>query len=87
MDREFWLEAGKMGLIGVEQSVEKGGWGKDFYTNIIGLEEQVYSGCPGGFAIQNDLVMPTGSRLSDKQKECLKCISFSQIHFIKSIFT
>ena len=46
-----------MGLIGVEQSVEKGGWGKDFYTNIIGLEEQVYSGCPGGFAIQNDLVM------------------------------
>ena len=57
VDREFWIEAGKMGLIGVEQSVEKGGWGKDFYTNIIGLEEQVYSGCPGGFAIQNDLVM------------------------------
>ena len=58
VDRDFWLEAGKMELIGVEQSVESGGWGKDFRSNIIGLEEQVYAGCAGGFTIQSDLVMP-----------------------------
>lgn len=58
VDREFWLEAGKMELIGVEQSAEKGGWGKDFKSNMIGLEEQVYAGVSGGFTVQSDLVMP-----------------------------
>ena len=57
VDREFWLEAGKMELIGVEQSVEAGGWGKDFYSNMVGLEEQIYAGVAGGFAVQSDLVM------------------------------
>ena len=28
VDRDFWLEAGAQGLIGVEQPVEKGGWAR-----------------------------------------------------------
>ena len=58
IDREFWLRGGEQGLIGVEQSVEKGGWGLDFFTNIIGMEEQIYAQVPGNFNLQNDLVMP-----------------------------
>ena len=41
---EFWREVGKMGLIGQEIDAEKGGWGTDFFENIIGLEEQIYHG-------------------------------------------
>jgi len=58
VDRDFWLEAGAQGLIGVEQPVEKGGWGGDFYSNCIQLEEQIYSMTPGMFNLQSDLVMP-----------------------------
>ena len=47
-----------MGLIGVEQPADKGGWGKDFKSNLIGLEEQIYAGVSGGFTVQSDLVMP-----------------------------
>jgi alkylation response protein AidB-like acyl-CoA dehydrogenase len=38
--------------------VEKGGHGGDFYSNIIGLEEQIYNMVPGLFNLQSDLVMP-----------------------------
>ena len=58
VDREFWLEVGEQGFIGVEQPIEKGGWGGDFYSNCIQLEEQIYSGTPGLFNLQSDLVMP-----------------------------
>ena len=51
-------QAGAQGLIGVEQPVEKGGWGGDFYSNCIQLEEQIYSMTPGMFNLQSDLVMP-----------------------------
>ena len=55
-----------MELIGVEQSVEAGGWGKDFYSNMVGLEEQIYAGVAGGFAVQSDLVMIRDFIRSDK---------------------
>ena len=58
VDRDFWLEAGAQGLIGIEQPVEKGGWGGDFYSNCIQMEEQIYSKTPGLFNLQSDLVMP-----------------------------
>lgn len=42
----------------MEQPKEKGGWGLDFYANIIGMEEQIYAQVPGNFNLQSDLVMP-----------------------------
>ena len=30
VDRDFWVEAGKAGVIGIETPAELGGWGKDF---------------------------------------------------------
>ena len=47
-----------LGLIGVETPEDKGGWGGDFYQNIIGMEEQIYQMVPGLFNLQSDLVMP-----------------------------
>jgi len=58
VDRDFWLHAGAQGLIGVDQPVEKGGWGLDFFANIIAMEEQIYAQVPGAFNLQSDLVMP-----------------------------
>merc|ERR1712227_417423 len=58
VDREFFIKAGRQGLIGVEQPKEKGGWGLDFAANIIGMEEQIYAQVPGNFNLQSDLVMP-----------------------------
>ena len=31
------------GLIGVETPLKKGGWGGDFLSNVVGLEEQFYN--------------------------------------------
>ena len=58
VDKEFWKVVGAQGLIGVETAEDKGGWGGDFYQNIIGLEEQIYQMVPGLFNLQSDLVMP-----------------------------
>ena len=46
------------GLIGVETPLEKGGWGGDFLSNVVGLEEQIYNMVPGLFNLQSDLVLP-----------------------------
>ena len=38
----------KIGLIGVETPADRGGWGGDFLSNIVGMEEQIYNMVPGG---------------------------------------
>jgi len=70
VDKEFWKVVGAQGLIGVETAEDKGGWGGDFYQNIIGLEEQIYQMVPGLFNLQSDLVMPyIASYGTDEQVE------------------
>ena len=58
VDREFWAEAGAAGVIGIETPAELGGWGKDFYTHCIAMEEQFAHDVPGNFLGQSDLVLP-----------------------------
>jgi len=58
VDREFWAEAGAAGVIGIETPAELGGWGKDFYTHCIAMEEQFIHDVPGNFLGQSDLVLP-----------------------------
>ncbi|CAG5111347.1 Oidioi.mRNA.OKI2018_I69.chr2.g5664.t1.cds [Oikopleura dioica] len=58
LDREFFKECGKQGLIGIEQSADKHGHGLDFYSNVIQIEEQIYGLVPGLMQVQNDLVLP-----------------------------
>merc|ERR1711963_776535 len=58
VDKEFWKEVGAQGLIGVETPLEKGGWGGDFLSNVVGMEEQIYGMVPGLCNLQSDLVMP-----------------------------
>jgi len=58
VDKEFWKEVGAQGLIGVETPADRGGWGGDFLSNIVGMEEQIYNMVPGLFNLQSDLVMP-----------------------------
>ena len=36
-----------IGLIGVETPLDRGGWGGDFLSNIVGMEEQIYNMVPG----------------------------------------
>ena len=43
---------------GVETPLEREGWGGDFLSNIVGMEEQIYNMVPGLFNLQSDLVMP-----------------------------
>ena len=58
VDKEFWREAGAAGVIGIETPAELGGWGKDFYTHCIAMEEQFAADVPGNFLGQSDLVLP-----------------------------
>ncbi|MDT4998081.1 MAG: hypothetical protein QOK12_186 [Mycobacterium sp.] len=58
VDREAWIEAGKLGLIGWELSENYGGSGiKDFRFNAIMTEEFHATGAVGiGLGVQNDIV-------------------------------
>ncbi|MGV0044986.1 acyl-CoA dehydrogenase family protein [Mycobacterium colombiense] len=70
-DREAWLEAGKLGLLGWEMPEEYGGLGiKDFRYNAIVDEEFWYTGAVGiGLGVQNDILAGYFAELtSDEQK-------------------
>ncbi|MDT5188445.1 MAG: hypothetical protein QOI28_696, partial [Mycobacterium sp.] len=58
VDREAWIEAGKLGLIGWELPENYGGSGiKDFRFNAIMTEEFHATGAVGiGLGVQNDIV-------------------------------
>jgi alkylation response protein AidB-like acyl-CoA dehydrogenase len=71
VDREAWLEAGKLGLIGWELPETYGGAGiKDFRFNAIMTEEFHATGAAGiGLGVQNDIVAGYMDKLaSDEQK-------------------
>ena len=75
-----YTEVGAQGLIGVETPADRGGWGGDFLSNIVGMEEQIYNMVPGLFNLQSDLVMPyiasygtgNGFELANFLKSCPK---------------
>ncbi|TAM65134.1 acyl-CoA dehydrogenase family protein [Mycobacterium sp.] len=71
-DRDAWLEAGKLGLLGWEMPEEYGGLGiKDFRYNAIVNEEFWLSGAVGiGLGVQNDILAGYFSELTtDEQKK------------------
>lgn len=58
-DREAWLKAGEMGLLGVDAPEEVGGIGGDFLSAMIVNEEQAYHNCSGlGFSVHSDICLP-----------------------------
>jgi alkylation response protein AidB-like acyl-CoA dehydrogenase len=72
VDREAWLEAGKLGLIGWEMPEQYGGAGiKDFRLNAIVDEEYWLTGTVGiGLGVQNDILAGYFSELTtDEQKQ------------------
>lgn len=61
VDREVWLKAGEMGLLGVNCPEKYGGLGADILYAAIVWEEQMYAkGSPSGpgFNLHSDIVMP-----------------------------
>jgi alkylation response protein AidB-like acyl-CoA dehydrogenase len=72
VDREAWLEAGKLGLIGWEMPEQYGGAGiKDFRFNAIVNEEYWLTGTVGiGLGVQNDILAGYfGELTTDEQKK------------------
>jgi alkylation response protein AidB-like acyl-CoA dehydrogenase len=72
VDREAWIEAGKLGLIGWEMPEEYGGAGiKDFRFNAIVDEEFWLTGAVGiGLGVQNDILAGYFTDLTtEEQKE------------------
>jgi alkylation response protein AidB-like acyl-CoA dehydrogenase len=71
-DRDAWLEAGKLGLLGWEMPEAYGGLGiKDFRYNAIVNEEYWMTGAVGlGLGVQNDILAGYFSDLTtDEQKQ------------------
>lgn len=60
VDRSVWVEAGKLGLFGMDVPPEYGGGGQsDFRYNVVLVEEMVRAGATGlGFGLHNDVVAP-----------------------------
>ncbi|CAG5102095.1 Oidioi.mRNA.OKI2018_I69.chr1.g140.t2.cds [Oikopleura dioica] len=59
VDRDAWLKAGEMGLLGVDAPEEVGGIGGDFLSAMIVNEEQAYHNCSGlGFSVHSDICLP-----------------------------
>jgi alkylation response protein AidB-like acyl-CoA dehydrogenase len=60
VDREVWLRAGELGLLGWEAPEEYGGSGiRDFRYNAIMTEEFIATGSVGfGYALHNDVMAP-----------------------------
>lgn len=72
VDREAWLEAGKLGLIGWELPEQYGGAAiTDFRFNAIMTEEFHHTGAVGiGLGVQNDIVAGYMDKLTtDEQKD------------------
>jgi len=72
VDREAWLEAGKLGLLGWEMPEKYGGMGiKDFRYNAVLDEEYWLTGTVGiGLGVQNDILAGYFAELTtDEQKQ------------------
>ena len=71
VDRGVWIEAGKLGFLGMAVAEEYGGGGvKDFRYNTIVTEESVKGGYSGlGFMLHNDVVEPYLSALCNEEQK------------------
>ncbi|MFC4944303.1 acyl-CoA dehydrogenase family protein [Pseudonocardia sp. GCM10023141] len=71
VDREVWLKAGEIGLLGWEAPVEHGGTGiRDYRFNAIMTEEFIASGSAGfGFALHNDVLPSYLIDLTDAEQQ------------------
>ncbi len=59
VDREFWLEAGAAGLLGMTVPEEYGGHGGDFRHDLVVLEQQAEKGVDGFAAsLHNVIILP-----------------------------
>ena len=58
-DREAWLKAGELGLIGLTLDPKYGGMGLDFSYSALLIEEQAAIGCIApGFSMHSDIIIP-----------------------------
>lgn len=58
-DREAWLKAGELGLLGITLDPKYGGMGLDFSYSALLIEEQARLGAPGpGISMHSDIVIP-----------------------------
>lgn len=59
VDREAWLKAGELGLLGITLDPKYGGMGLDFTYSALLIEEQGRLDAPGpGISMHSDIVMP-----------------------------
>ncbi|MBA4084264.1 acyl-CoA dehydrogenase family protein [Janibacter terrae] len=70
-DREFWLEAGELGLLGVQIPEEHGGGGESsFLYNVILTEEAQHAGLAlGGVRVHTDICMPYFLELATPEQQ------------------
>ena len=70
-DREFWLEAGALGLLGVQIPEEHGGGGESsFLYNVILTEEAQHAGLAlGGVRVHTDICMPYFLELATPEQQ------------------
>ncbi len=78
-DREAWLKAGELGLLGITLDPEYGGMGLDFTFSSLVIEEQARAGIAApGISMHSDIVIPYieayGSE-AIKRKYLPKCAS------------
>ncbi|HTR70761.1 MAG TPA: acyl-CoA dehydrogenase family protein [Mycobacteriales bacterium] len=71
VDRDVWVEAGNLGLLGFELPEEYGGGGAlDFRFNAVVVEEIISSQSSGlGFGLHNDVVAPYLARLCTPEQQ------------------
>lgn len=70
-DRGFWLEAGKLGLLGIQVPEEFGGGGEtSFLFNVVLTEEAQYAGLAlGGLRVHTDITMPYFLHLANEMQK------------------
>ncbi len=78
-DREAWLKAGELGLLGITCDPAYGGGGLDFSFAAMVIEEQARLGCGApGISMHSDIVIPYLEHFGTeelKQKYLPKCCS------------
>ena len=76
-DREAWLKAGELGLLGITCDPKYGGGGLDFTFASMVIEEQARQGCGApGISMHSDIVIPYLEHFGTeelKQKYLPKC--------------
>ena len=70
VDREFWLEAGAAGLLGMTVPEEYGGHGGDFRHDLVVLQQQAEKGVDGFAAsLHNVVILPYAVRHGTEEQK------------------